>query len=315
MRVHRNAKTTPKMRQLIVTRAEQGWTYGRIAAALGISVRTVAKWMARSRQADGLTDGSSRPHRQPRRLAAPLEAAIVALRRTRATAWQISTALRLPRSTVTRVLARAGLNRVALLEPPAPVQRYEWPHVGDLLHVDLKRLGRVVGIGHRIHGDRRRRARKVGWEYLHVAIDDATRLTYAEVLAAADAPACAAFLQRTLAWFRRRGIRMRRLLTDNAMAYRAGVSRRCVSAGRCGTASRARIGRRPTAKPSASSKRCCASGRIACRIGARRDARRHSARISASTTTGVHTRASVGARRGCVSKRLPKMNNLFDIHS
>jgi transposase InsO family protein len=147
----------------------------------------------------------------------------VTLRRTRATAWQISTALRLPRSTVTRVLARAGLNRIALLEPSAPVQRYEWPHVGDLLHVDLKRLGRVVGIGHRIHGDRRRRARKVGWEYLHVAIDDATRLTYAEVLPAADAPACATFLQRTLAWFRRRGIRMRRLLTDNAMAYRAGV--------------------------------------------------------------------------------------------
>ena len=223
MRVHRNAKTTPKMRQLIVTRAQQGWTYARIAEALGISVRTVAKWRARARQVDGLHDGSSRPHRQPRRLAAPIEAAILALRRTRATAWQISTALGLPRSTVTRVLARAGLNRVALLEPPAPVQRYEWPHVGDLLHLDLKRLGRVVGIGHRMHGDRRRRARKAGYEYLHVAIDDATRLTYAEVLAADDAPHCAAFLQRTLAWFRRRGVRVRRLLTDNAMAYRAGV--------------------------------------------------------------------------------------------
>lgn len=223
MRVHRNAKTTPKMRQLIVTRAQQGWTYARIAEALGISVRTVAKWRARARQVDGLHDGSSRPHRQPRRLAAPIEAAILALRRTRATAWQISTALGLPRSTVTRVLARAGLNRVALLEPPAPVQRYEWPQVGDLLHLDLKRLGRVVGIGHRIHGDRRRRARQAGYEYLHVAIDDATRLTYAEVLAADDAPHCAAFLQRTLAWFRRRGVRVRRLLTDNAMAYRAGV--------------------------------------------------------------------------------------------
>ena len=223
MRVHRNAKTTPKMRQLIVTRAQRGWTYAQIAEALGISIRTVAKWIARSRQDSRLIDGSSRPHRQPRRLAASLEATILALRHTRATAWQISTALRIPRSTVTRVLARAGLNRIALLEPVAPVQRYEWPQVGDLLHVDLKRLGRVAGVGHRIHGDRRRRARKVGWEYLHVAIDDATRLTYAEVLAADDAPACAAFLQRTLAWFRRRGIRLRRLLTDNAMAYRAGV--------------------------------------------------------------------------------------------
>lgn len=223
MRVHRNAKTTPKMRQLIVTRAQQGWTYARIAAALGISVRTVAKWVARARQAADLTDASSRPHRQPRRVAAALEAAIVAVRRTRATAWQISAALHVPRSTVTRVLDRAGLNRVALLEPPVPVQRYEWPQVGDLLHLDLKRLGRVAGIGHRIHGDRRRRARKVGWEYLHVAIDDATRLTYAEVLPAGDAPACATFLRRTLAWFQRRGVRIRRLLTDNAFVYRAGV--------------------------------------------------------------------------------------------
>ena len=220
MRVHGNAKTTPKMRQLIATRAQQGWTYRQIATALDISVRTVAKWVARARQAT-LTDRSSRPHRQPRRLAAPTEAAIVALRRTRATAWQISAALRIPRSTVTRVLARVGLNRVALLEPVPPVQRYEWPHVGDLLHIDLKRLGRVTRVGHRIHGDRRRRGRRVGWEYLHVAIDDATRLTYAEVLAADDAIACAAFLRRTVAWFRRRGVRIRRLLTDNAMAYRA----------------------------------------------------------------------------------------------
>ncbi len=221
MRVHRNAKTTPQMRRLIYERVTQGWTQRAVADALGISVRTVAKWVARTRQAGALTDGSSRPHGQPRRLAASLEAAVITLRRTRATAWQISTALRIPRSTVTRVLARAGLNRVALLAPPVPVQRYEWPHVGDLLHVDLKRLGRIVGIGHRIHGDRRRRGRRVGGEFLHVAIDDATRLTYVEVLATGDAPACAAFLQRTLAWFRRRGVRIRRLLTDNALAYRA----------------------------------------------------------------------------------------------
>jgi transposase InsO family protein len=223
MRLHRNAKTTPKMRQLIVTRAQAGWTYGRIAAALGISVRTVAKWIARSHRTGELVDESSRPHRQPRRLAASVEAAIVALRRTRATAWQISAALRVPRSTVTRVLARGGLNRLALLAPPEPVQRYEWPHAGDLLHLDLKRLGRIGTVGHRIHGDRRRRARRVGWEYLHVAIDDATRLAYAEVLPAADAATCAAFLQRTLAWWRRRGLRIRRLLTDNATVYRAGV--------------------------------------------------------------------------------------------
>lgn len=220
MRSHGSAKTNVYQRRLLIRRVrQQGWTQRRAAEALGVSVRTVAKWLARDRTA--LADRSSRPHRQPRRVPAPLEAAILALRRTRATAWQISAALRVPRSTVTRVLARAGVNRVALLEPVGPVQRYEWPHVGDLLHVDLKRLGRIDGIGHRIHGDRRRRHRKAGYEFLHVAIDDATRLTYAEVLVADDASACAAFLRRTLTWFHRRGVRIRRLLTDNAMAYRA----------------------------------------------------------------------------------------------
>ena len=148
MRSHGSAKTNVYQRRLLIRRVRHhGWTQRQAAEALGVSVRTVAKWLARDRTALG--DRSSRPHRQPRRVSASREAAIVALRRTRATAWQISTALRIPRSTVTRVLARAGLNRVALVEPSGPVQRYVWPHVGDLLHIDLKRLGRVVGIGHR----------------------------------------------------------------------------------------------------------------------------------------------------------------------
>lgn len=148
------------------------------------------------------------------------------MRRTRATAWEISRALRMPRSTVTRVLQRVGLNRVAALEPAPAVQRYEWPHAGDRLHLDLKRPGRVVGVGHRIHGNRRRRTRGAGWEYLcHVAIGDATRLTYAEVLAADDAGAFAGFLRRTLAWFRRRGVTVRRLITNNALAYKSHAVR------------------------------------------------------------------------------------------
>jgi transposase InsO family protein len=224
MRSHRNAKTNVYQRQLLIQRVRhEGWTQREAAVAAGVSVRTVAKWLTRA--ASTLADRSSRPQRQPRRTSLTTEASIVAVRRTRATAWEISRVLRIPRSTVTRVLHRVGLNRVATLDPPAPVQRYEWPHVGDLLHVDLKRLGRVVGVGHRIHGNRRRRTRGAGWEYLHVAIDDATRLTYAEVLPGEDAPACAAFLQRTLAWFRRRGVTIRRLLTDNALAYRAHLVR------------------------------------------------------------------------------------------
>jgi transposase InsO family protein len=222
MKSHRNAKTNVYQRRLLIRRVrQQGWTQRQAAEALGVSVRTIAKWLTRDRTA--LADRSSRPQRQPRRTSVTAEAAIVALRRTRATAWQISAALGVPRSTVTRILARVGLNRVALLDERPPVQRYEWPHAGDLLHVDLKRLGRIAGIGHRMHGDRRKRARGVGWEFLHVAVDDATRLAYVEVLAAEDAPACTAFLLRALAWFRRRGLRIRRLLTDNGMAYRAHV--------------------------------------------------------------------------------------------
>lgn len=222
MKTHRSAKTNVYQRQLLIRRVrEHGWTHRRAAEAAGVSVRTVAKWLARNGRELG--DRSSRPHRQPRRLAATTEAAIVALRRTRATAWQISAALRVPRSTVTRVLARCGLNRVATCEPPAAVRRYEWPTAGDLLHIDVKRLGRIQGIGHRIHGDRRRRARRVGWEFLHVAVDDATRLAYVEVLAAQDATACAGFLRRAVRWYGRCGFRIRRLLTDNGFAYRARV--------------------------------------------------------------------------------------------
>jgi transposase InsO family protein len=224
MKSHRNAKTNVYQRQLLIQRVRRdGWTQAAAAEAAGVSVRTVAKWLGRA--TSSLADRSSRPHRQPRRTSPTLEAVIVAVRRTRATAWEISRVLRIPRSTVTRVLHRVGLNRVARLDPSAPVQRYEWPHVGDLLHLDLKRLGRVVGVGHRIHGNRRRRTRGAGWEYLHVAIDDATRLTYAEVLPADDAGACAGFLQRTLAWFRRRGVTVRRLLTDNALAYKSHAVR------------------------------------------------------------------------------------------
>ncbi len=231
MRLHPNAKTTPKMRQLLMDRVtRQGWTQLAAATAAGVSVRTVAKWVARARRGDvTLADRSSRPHRQPRRVPVELSAAVVALRQTRATAWQIAAVLGMPRSTVTRVLQRAGLNRVHALTPPPVVQRYEWPRAGDLLHLDIKPLGRIRGVGHRMHGDRARRARGVGYEYVHVAIDDATRLAYVEVRRSQRKRACAAFLGNALRWFRRRGIAVRRVLTDNGMGYRsrrfAGVCR------------------------------------------------------------------------------------------
>jgi len=231
MRLHRNAKTTPKMRQLLFERVtRQGWSRGAAADGAGVSIRTVAKWIARARQGDTeLGDRSSRPRRQPRTLDPARTAAILAYRQTRATAWEISARVGVPRSTVTRVLQRAGLNRVSRLAPPLVIQRYEWPRAGDLLHLDIKPLGRIRGIGHRIHGDHAVRQRGVGYEYVHVAIDDATRLAFVEVRRSQRRRACAAFLRNALAWFRRRGIVVRRVLTDNGAGYKsrrfAGVCR------------------------------------------------------------------------------------------
>lgn len=231
MRLHRNAKTSPKMRQLLVDRVQrQGWTQTAAAIAAGVSVRTVAKWVARARQGDApLEDRSSRPHRQPRRLDVARLESILAYRHQRATAWEISRQVGVPRSTVTRVLARAGLNRVSRLDPPPVIQRYEWPHAGDLLHLDIKPLARIRGIGHRIHGDQSQKRRGVGYEYAHVAIDDATRVAFVEVRRSQRRRACAAFLRNALVWFRRRGITVRRVLTDNGAGYKsrrfAGVCR------------------------------------------------------------------------------------------
>jgi transposase InsO family protein len=231
MRLHPNAKTTPKTRQLLVTRVTQlGWSQAAAADAAEVSVRTVAKWVQRGRLGDqALEDRSSRPHRQPRAVEPRRVAAIVAYRQTRATAWEISARVGVPRSTVSRILQRAGLQRVSRLEPPPVIHRYEWPHAGDLLHLDIKPLGRIRGIGHRIHGNLAVRSRGAGYEYAHVAIDDATRVAYVEVRRSQRRRACVAFLTNALRWFRRRGVTVRRVLTDNGAGYKsrrvAGVCR------------------------------------------------------------------------------------------
>ncbi len=168
-----------------------------------------------------LEDRASTPQRQPRRTAPAVTARIVAARYERRTAWAIAVQLQVPRSTVAAVLARAGLNRLARLTPPAPVTRYEWAHPGDLVHLDVKPLARIAGVGHRIHGDRRARVRGIGWEYAHVAIDDHSRAAYVEVLPDQTGATTAAFLARTLAWFARRGVRITRILTDNGGNYRS----------------------------------------------------------------------------------------------
>ena len=226
MNIHQNARTTPRSRAHLIQRLQQGAEPARaVAAALGISERTVRKWRQRyqAEGAAGLQDRSCRPHASPAATAPELVGWIERLRRQRWTGAQIAHALGLSRATVARRLQRHGLNRLRALEPPAPVQRYEWARPGDLLHLDVKKLGRIGRVGHRITGDRRSRVRGIGWEYVHVAVDDATRLAYVEVLPDEQGVTMTAFLWRALAWFRRLGIRVRRILTDNGSGYRAGV--------------------------------------------------------------------------------------------
>src|SRR5829696_1100822 len=224
VKLHRNAKTTPHMRALLVARIrQQQWTPAAAAGAAGISVRSAYKWVARYRTggASALEDRASTPHRQPRRTAAAVTARILAARYERRTAWAIAVQLQVPRSTVAAILARAGLNRLARLTPPTPIRRYEWAHPGDLVHLDVKPLARIAGVGHRIHGDRRARVKGIGWEYAHVAIDDHSRAAYVEVLPDQTGVTTAGFLQRTIAWFARRGVRLTRVLADNGGNYRS----------------------------------------------------------------------------------------------
>lgn len=222
MKLHRKAKTTPASRFLLVSRVEhEHWTYAEAAEAFGVSERTVGKWVQRFRRGGvaALADGSSRPGPPAHQTPALVVYLIGWLREQHALpAWAIAIALRMPRSTVSRWLQRLGLNQ-PVATPVVPVQRYEWPQAGDLLHIDIKALGKIDGVGHRIHGDRRRRARGIGWEYVHVAIDDHSRIAYVEVLTAQDGAACAAFLARAVAWFAARGITIRRVLSDNGSGY------------------------------------------------------------------------------------------------
>jgi transposase InsO family protein len=228
MKLHRNARSTPFTRQLLVDRVlRQGWSYAAAGEAAGVSRRTVGKWVQRFRQggAAALPDRSSRPGRPRHQTPAHLITLIRQLRvRHGLPAWALGRALGLPRSTVSAWLRRLGLNRPPAA-PAAPVQRYEWPTPGDLIHLDIKPLGRFRQAGHRVHGDRQRCSPGAGWEYVHVAVDDHTRLAYVEVLPDQRGPACGAFLARAITWYRARGITCTRILSDNGSGYRSRAFR------------------------------------------------------------------------------------------
>jgi transposase InsO family protein len=223
MKLHANARTCPHSRRLAVDRVERdGWTLTAAAEAAGVSVRTISKWVRRYRGEgeQGLLDRCSAPWSVPSRTDERRVAVIAGLRRLRMTGAEIAETLAMPLSTVSGILTRIGLGKLWRLEPLEPANRYEKQRPGELVHVDVKKLARIGGqAGHRVHGDRRTRRRGIGWEYVHVAIDDATRLVYVEVLEDEKAVTAVGFLRRAIAHFAAFGIQVERLMTDNGSAY------------------------------------------------------------------------------------------------
>jgi transposase InsO family protein len=226
LRLHANARTCPHSRRLAVDRVErQGWTLAAAAEAAGVSVRTISKWRRRYREEgeQGLLDRCSAPALVPSRTDEGRVAVIAGLRRLRMTGAEIAETLAMPLSTVSGILTRIGLGKLWRLEPLEPPNRYEKQRPGELVHVDVKKLGRIGRPGHRVNGDRRTRSRGIGWEYVHVAIDDATRLVYVEVLEDEKAVTAVGFLRRAVAHFASFGIQVERLMTDNGSAYCATI--------------------------------------------------------------------------------------------
>jgi transposase InsO family protein len=231
MKLHANARTCPHSRRLAVERVEQlGWTLTTAAEAAGVSVRTVSKWRRRYREEgeQGLLDRCSAPSLVPLRTPEERIALIASLRRLRMTGAEIAETLGMPASTVSGILTRIGLGKLWRLEPLEPPNRYEKQRPGELVHVDVKKLGRIGRPGHRVTGrvsggGHHRRAYHLGWEYVHVCVDDATRLVYVEVLDDEKAVTAIGFLSRAVAHFAAFGIRVERLMTDNGNAYRSAI--------------------------------------------------------------------------------------------
>ncbi len=237
MKLHRNARSCPNSRRLLVRRVtEQGWTLGAAAEAAGLSAKSARKWLNRweAQGRAGLQDRSAAPRRRPTQTPADRVQAIEKLRRVRMTGAEIAESLAMALSTVSRWLARIGLGKLSRLQPPEPPNRYERSRPGELLHVDVKKLGRFERPGHRVLG--RGAARPltqttaagrgrgvVGWEFCHVCVDDATRLAYVEVLEDERGQTAAGFLERAVAWFGSMGVAVERVMSDNGSCYRSAA--------------------------------------------------------------------------------------------
>jgi transposase InsO family protein len=229
MNIHKNARLTPFGRERIAKAVVSGQTTEAAARAAGVCPRTVRKWVARFKAegVDGLKDRSSRPYRLYRPTPAAIVEQVDALRHLRWTGKQIAAQLGISPATVSRILKRRGLNRLQALEPAEPIRRYERQHPGELIHVDIKKLGKIDGVGHRITGDRtgqsnkRSRGEGPGWEYVHVCIDDASRIAFVQVMPDEKKESSVAFLKAAVAYYQSLGVAVARVMTDNGSCYKA----------------------------------------------------------------------------------------------
>lgn len=234
MDIHKNARTTPHSRGEIVRRViVEGQTPGMVAAAFGVCVKTVSKWVERFREAgpEALVDRSSRPHRLHKPTPGAVRENVISLRRMRRPGKEIARETGLSPSTISRILRAVRLSRARDLDPPPPARRYEHEHPGDMIHVDIKKLGRFERIGHRITGDRtgqsspRSRGKGYGWEFVHVCIDDHSRVSFSQIHPNEKAPAAVAHLKASVAYYQSLGVTVRRVLSDNGACYKSHAFR------------------------------------------------------------------------------------------
>jgi transposase InsO family protein len=230
MNIHKNARLTPIGRERIVRLIESGQTPKAVAEAAGVCPRTVRKWVDRYHREGlaGLNDRSSRPHRLHRPTPEAIVGQVEALRHQRHTGKQIAAETGLSPATVSRVLRRLGLNKLSALEPAEPVRRYERDHPGELIHIDIKKLGRIGSVGHRITGrypGAINRHHGIGWEFVHVCIDDASRVAFVQVMPSERKESAVAFLEAAVGYFAKLGIRSERVMTDNGACYRSKAFR------------------------------------------------------------------------------------------
>jgi transposase InsO family protein len=232
MDTHRNAPLTPKGREMMVRAVvDEGLSKAAAAHQFHTTPKTVAKWVERfeAEGVEGLRDRSSRPLSSPSQAAPAVCAAVEALRRQRHTGKQIAAEVGVCAATVSRILKRLGLNRLAALEPAEPIRRYERAHPGELIHIDIKKLGRIGSVGHRITGRRTggvNRHLGIGWEFVHVCIDDASRVAFSQVMKDERKESAVAFLEATAAYYASLGVKIERVMTDNGSCYRSKAFRK-----------------------------------------------------------------------------------------